>query len=132
MYLKTTYQLIQSCLKLISNIIQSDGFLGSLLGKIAGLLMKVATPLAIQILASLGTTATALAIDVGIQKTIQGSKTRTFIILNKEKNDIIVQGIEVSNNSLEEIIKTLQNETKKKKDFQEFFLEASLLANILI
>ena len=79
--------------------------------------MKVATPLAIQILASLGTTATALAIDVGIQKTIQGSKTRTFIILNKEKNDIIVQGIEVSNNSLEEIIKTLQNETKKKKDF---------------
>ena len=76
--------------------------------------MKVATPLAIQILASLGTTATALAIDVGIQKTIQGSKTRTFIILNKEKNDIIVQGIEVSNNSLEQIIKTLQNETKKK------------------
>ena len=121
MYLKTTYQLIQSCLKLISNIIQSDGFLGSLLGKIAGLLMKVATPLAIQILASLGTTATALAIDVGIQKTIQGSKTRTFIILNKEKNDIIVQGIEVSNNSLEQIIKTLQNETKKKRIFRNFF-----------
>ena len=83
--------------------------------------MKVATPLAIQILASLGTTATALAIDVGIQKTIQGSKTRTFIILNKEKNDIIVQGIEVSNNSLEEIIKTLQNETKKKKGFLGIF-----------
>ena len=52
--------------------------------------MKVATPLAMQILAPLGTTAAALAIDAGIQKTIHGSETRTFIISNKEKNDIIV------------------------------------------
>ena len=105
----------------ISNIIQPDGFLGSLLGKIAGLLMKVATPLAMQILAPLGTTAAALAIDAGMQKTIHGSETRTFIISNKEKNGIIVQGLEVSNNLLEEITKTLQNETKKRRIFRNVF-----------
>ena len=38
----------------ISKIIQSGGFLGSLLSKIAGPLMKVAVPLAKNILALLG------------------------------------------------------------------------------
>ena len=52
----------------ISNIIQSGGFLGSLLRKIAGRLMKVAVPLARYILALLGITAATSAIDAGIQK----------------------------------------------------------------
>ena len=52
----------------ISEIIQSWGFLGSLLSKIASLLMKVAVPLAKNILAPLGITAAASAIDAGIQK----------------------------------------------------------------
>ena len=47
----------------ISKIIQSGGFLGSLLSKIAGRLMKVAVPIARNILASLGVTAAASAID---------------------------------------------------------------------
>ena len=50
----------------ISKIIQSGGFLGSLLSKLAGPLMKVAVPLANNILALLGITAAASAIDAGI------------------------------------------------------------------
>ena len=49
----------------ISKIIQSGGFLGSLLSKLAGPLMKVAIPLAKNVLAPLGITAAASA---GIQK----------------------------------------------------------------
>ena len=52
----------------IFKIIQSGGFLGSLLSKLAGPLMKVAIPLAKNILAPLGITAAASAIDAGIQK----------------------------------------------------------------
>ena len=50
----------------ISKIIQSGGFLGSLLSKLAGPLMKVAIPLAKNVLALLGITAAASAIDAGI------------------------------------------------------------------
>ena len=50
----------------IAKIIQSRGFLGSLLNKIAGPLMKVAISLAENILAPLGITAAALAIDTRI------------------------------------------------------------------
>ena len=52
----------------INKIIQSGGFLGSLLSKLAGPLMKVAIPLAKNVLAPLGITAAASAIDAGIQK----------------------------------------------------------------
>ena len=52
----------------ISKIIQSGGFLGSLLSKLAGPLMKIAVPLAKNVLAPLGITAAASAIDAGIQK----------------------------------------------------------------
>ena len=52
----------------ISKIIQYGGLLGSLLRKLAGPLMKVAIPLAKHVLAPLGITAAALAIDAGIQK----------------------------------------------------------------
>ena len=52
----------------IIKIIQSVGFLGSLLKKLAGPLMKVAVPLAKEILAPLGITAAATAIDARIQK----------------------------------------------------------------
>ena len=56
----------------ISKIIQSGGFLGSLLSKLAGPLMKVAVPLAKNILALLEIIAAATAIDVIIQKKIHG------------------------------------------------------------
>ena len=50
----------------ISKIIQSGGFLGSLLSKLAGPLMKVSVRLAKSILAPLGIIAAASAIDAGI------------------------------------------------------------------
>ena len=52
----------------IPKIVQSGGFLGSSLSKLAGPLMKVAIPLAKSVLAPLGITAAASAIDAGIQK----------------------------------------------------------------
>ena len=52
----------------ISKIIQSWGFLGSLLSKLAGPLMKVAIPLAKNVLTPLGITAATSAIDAGTQK----------------------------------------------------------------
>ena len=65
----------------ICKIIQSGGFLGSLLSKLAGPLMKVAISLAKNGLARLGITAAASAIDAGIKKkTKHGSATTTLII----------------------------------------------------
>ena len=52
----------------ISKIIQSGGFLGSLLSKLAGLLLKIVIPLAKNVLVPLGVTAAASAIVAGIQK----------------------------------------------------------------
>ena len=121
----------------ISKIIQSGGFLGSLLSKLAGPLMKVAAPLAKTVLAPLGITAAALTIDAGIQKKIHGSGTTTLIISNKEMNDImkIVQALEDSNILLKGVTKTIKNERKEQKGgllgMLLGALGASLLGNIL-
>ena len=56
----------------ISKIIQSGGFLGSFISKLAGPLMKVAVHLAKNSLAPLGIAAAASAFDAGIQKKIHG------------------------------------------------------------
>ena len=121
----------------ISKIIQSGGFLGSLLSKLAGPLMKVAISLAKNVLAPLGITTAASAIDVGIQKKIHGSGTTTLIISNEEMNDImkIVQALEDSNILLKGVTKTIKNETKEQKEgFLSMLLGtlgASLLRNLL-
>ena len=83
----------------ISKIIQSGGFLGSLLSKLAGPLMKVAAPLAKNALALLRITAATSGMDAEIQKKIHGSGTTNLIISNEEMNDImkIVQGLEDCN-----------------------------------
>ena len=52
----------------IKKIIQSGGFLGNLLSKLAGPLMKVALPLGKNVLAPLGLTAAMSAIDGSIKK----------------------------------------------------------------
>ena len=102
----------------MSEMTQLGGFLGPLLSRLASLLMKVAIPLAKNILAPLGITAAASAIDAGIQKKIHGSGTTTLIISNKEMNDImkIVQALEDSNILLKRVTKTIKNKTKEKKD----------------
>ena len=77
--------------------------------------MKVAVTLAKNILAALVITATASAIDAGIQKKMHGSGTTTLIISNKEINDImkIVQALEDSNILLKEVTKTIKR-TKRE------------------
>ena len=52
----------------IKKLIQSGGFLGKLLSKLAGPLMKVALPLAKNVLAPLGLTSAMSAIDGSIQR----------------------------------------------------------------
>ena len=52
----------------LSKMIQSGGFSGNLLGKLAGPLMKVAMPLAKNVLAPLGVSAAISAIDGSIKK----------------------------------------------------------------
>ena len=121
----------------ISKITLSGRFLGSLLSKLAGPLIKVAVPLAKNISALLGMTAAASAINARIQKKIHGSGTTTLIISNEEMNDImkIVQALEDSNDLLRGVTKTIKNETKEQKgDFLSMLLGTlgtSLLGNVL-
>ena len=99
--------------------------------------MKVAVPLAKNILAPLGITAAASAIDAGIQKKINGSKTTTLITSKEEMNEImkIVQTLEDSNTLLKGVTKTIKNKTKEQKggilSMLLGTLEASLLGNML-
>ena len=65
-------------------------------------------------------TASASAIDAGIQKKIHGSGrhlSAALITSNKEMNDIIkiVQGLEDSDILLKGVTKAIKNETKDKK-----------------
>ena len=100
--------------------------------------MKVAIPLAKNILAPLRITAATSAIDAGIQKKIHGSGTTTLIISKKEMNDImkIVQALEYSNILLKGVTKTIKNETKEPKGgfLRMLFgaLGATLLGNVLV
>ena len=118
-------------------IIQSGGFLGSLLSKLAGPLMKISVPLAKTDLAPLRITAAASTIDAGIQKKIHGSGNTTLITSNEEMNDImkIIQAFENSNILLKGVTKTIKNETKEQKGgFLNMLLGtlgASLLGNLL-
>ena len=101
--------------------------------------MKVAVPLAKNVLAPLGITAAASAIDTGIQKKkkIHGSGNTTFIISNEEMNDIIkiIEALQDSNTLLKGVTKTIKNETKEQKGgFLSMLLGAlgaSLLGNLL-
>ena len=67
----------------IFKIIQSRGYLGSSLSKLAGLLMKLKIPLAKNFLVSLGITAAASAIDTGIKK---NKKNKTWFWHNNFNN----------------------------------------------
>ena len=121
----------------IAKIIQSGGFLGSLLSKLAGPLMKTAVPVAKNVLAPLGITAATSTIDAEIQKKIHGSGNTTLIISNEEMNDIIkiVQALEDSNILLKGVTKIIEDETKEQKGgFLSMLLgslRATLLGNLL-
>ena len=105
-------------------MIQSGGFLGNLLGKLAGPLMKVAMPLAKNVLAPLGLSAAMSAIT-------------TLIISNDEMDDIlkIVKSLENSGVLLKGVSETIQHEAKEQRGgFLGMLLGtlgASLLGDIL-
>ena len=92
----------------IKKLIQSGGFLGKLLSKLAGPLMKVAMPLAKDVLAPLGLTAAMSAIDGSIQKKIHGSGVK-LIIEQEDMNDImkIIEVLENSGILLKGVTKTI-------------------------
>ena len=121
----------------LSKMIQSGGFLGNLLGKLAGPLMKVAMPLAKNVLAPLGISAAISAIDGSIKKKMLGSGTTTLIISNDEMDDIlkIVKSLENSCLLLKGVSETIQHEAKEQRGgFLSILLGtlgASLLGDIL-
>ena len=99
----------------IKKLIQSGGFLGKLLSKLVGPLMKVALPLAKNVLAPLGLTAALSAIDGSIQKKIHGSGVK-LIIEQEDMNDImkIIEALENSGILLKGVSKMIENETKEQ------------------
>ena len=116
----------------ISKIIQSEGFLGKILGPLLktglSLLKSVIKPLGL-----LGLTAASSAIDAGVQKKICGSGTTTLVISNEEMHGImkIVQALEDSNILLKHVIKTIKNETKEQKGGFLTMLLGTLGASLL-
>ena len=126
----------------IKKLIQSGGFLGKLLSKLAGPLMKVAMPLAKNILAPIGLTAAMSPIDGGIQKKMHGSEATKgagvkLIIEQEDMNDImkIIKALENSGILLKGVSKAIKNETKEQNGgFLSMLLGtlgASLLGNLL-
>ena len=136
----------------LSNMIQSGGFLGKLLGPLlrTGLpLMKsVIKPLDKSVLIPLGLTAAASVADAGIHKKILGSGKRpldlalphnntTLIILNDEMDDIlkIVKSLDDSGVLLKGASEAIQNEAKEQTGgFLSMLLGtlgASLLGDLL-
>ena len=120
----------------IKKLILSGKFLGKLLSKLAGPLMKVPMPLAKNVLAPLGLTAAMSAIDGSIQKKIHGSGVK-LIIEQEDMNDImkIIKALENSGILLKGVTKTIENETKEQRGgFLGMLLGtlgASLLGNLL-
>ena len=127
---------IKLCKAQIKKLIQSGGLLGILLSNLAGPLMKVALPLAKNVLAPLRLTAAMSAIDESIQKKIYGSGVK-LIIEQEEMNDImkIIEALENSGILLKRVSKTIENETKEQRgEFLSMLLGtlgASLLGNLL-
>ena len=120
----------------IKKMIQSGGFLGKLLSKLAGPLMKVAMPLAKIVLTPLGLTDAMSAIDGGIKKTMRGDGIK-LVIEQEDMNDItkIIEALENSGTLLKGVTKTIENETKEQRGrFLSMLLGtlgASLLGNLL-
>ena len=100
----------------IKKIIQSGGFLGNLLSKLVGPLMKVALPLAKNVLAPCDLAASMSAIDGSIQKKIHGSGVK-LIIEQEGMNDImkLIEALENSGILLKGVSKTIENETKEQR-----------------
>ena len=115
-------------------MIQSGGFLGNLLGKLAGPLMKVAMPLAKNVLAPLGISSAMSAIDGSIKKKMFGSGTTTLISSNDEMDDILkmVKSREDSGLLLKGVSETIQHEGKEQRGGFLSMLLGTLGASLLV
>ena len=107
----------------IKKLIQSGGFLGKLLSKLSGPLMKVAMPLAKNVLAPL---------DGGIQKKMRGEGIK-LIIEQEDMNDImkIIAALENSGILSKGVKKTIENETKEQRGGFLSILVGTLGASLL-
>ena len=98
--------------------------------------MKVAMPLAKNVLAPLGLTAAMSAFDGSIQKKMRGEGVK-LVIQQEDMNDIIkiIEALENSGILLKGVTKTIENETKEQRGkFLSMLLgtlRASLLGNLL-
>ena len=118
----------------IKKLIQSGGFIGKLLSKLADPLMKVALSLAKNVLAPLSLTAAMSAIDGSIQKKkIHGSGVK-LIIEQEDMNDImkIIETLENSGILLKGVTKTIENETKEQRGGFSSMLIGTLGATLLV
>ena len=120
----------------IKKLIQSGGFLGKSLSKLAGPLMKVAMSLAKNVLAPLGLTPAMSAIDGSIQKKTHGSGIKLIIEQEDMKNIMkIIETLENSGILIKGVSKTIENETKEQRGgFLSMLLGtlgATLLGNLL-
>ena len=116
----------------LSKMIQSGGFLGNFLSKLAGPLMKVAMPLAKNVLAPLGLSAAMSAIDGSIKKKMLGSGTTTFS--NDEMDNIlkIVKSLENSGVLLKGVSEAIQHEAKEQRGRLLGMLLGTLDASLLV
>ena len=132
-------------------MIQSGGFLGSLLGPLLKtglpLIKNVIKPLAESFLIPLGLTAAASVADPGIHKKILGSgqnrplsfashsnlPSTTLIISNNDMEDLIkkIKSLEYSDLLLNGVTETVQNEIKGQKGGFLSMLLGTLGANLL-
>ena len=115
----------------LPKIIQSGGFLGALLGKLASPLIKIAVSLAKNVLSPLATMASASAVDVANQRkmrrraaiatsragVVRAGREITFVISNVDMDDIItsIKSLENSCVLIDEVSETVKHEIKNKK-----------------
>ena len=90
--------------------------------------MKVALPLAKNVLAPLGLTAAMSAIDCSIQKKIHGLET-ILIIKEEDMKDImkIIEALENSGILLKGVSKTIENETKGQRRGVTWYIRSKFI-----
>ena len=126
----------------LSKMMQSGGFLGTLLGPLLKtklpLIKNITKPLAKSVLIPIGLTAAASAADARTHKKILGlGNMTTLIISNDEIEDIIkiIKSLEDSGLLLKGVTETVQNQIKEQNGgFLSMLLDtlgASLLGNLI-
>ena len=107
----------------LPKIIQSGGFLGALLDKLAGLLMKIDVPLAKQFLVPLAIMISASAIDGAIQTKLReesiakAGKIVYLVISNEDMDDSVnvIRSLENSGVLIDGASETIKHEIKKEE-----------------